>query len=122
MDRSLHFEIFAENPARMAGFYAQAFGLEFKEEHPEEGYSLVDGRMDGQCGLSGRVGPRPALTMGGMPTIHVVSVADAIKRVAASGGRLLVPRRAIPGVGWMAYCEDPEGNSFGVFEHDSEAV
>ena len=28
---------------------------------------------------------------------------------------------AIPGIGWLAYCTDPEGNTFGVLQADEAA-
>jgi len=28
---------------------------------------------------------------------------------------------AIPGVGWLAYCTDPEGNTFGIMQADTAA-
>jgi predicted enzyme related to lactoylglutathione lyase len=28
---------------------------------------------------------------------------------------------AVPGVGWLAYCIDPEGNTFGLMERDPNA-
>jgi hypothetical protein len=27
----------------------------------------------------------------------------------------------IPGIGWLAYCTDPEGNTFGILEGDPAA-
>jgi predicted enzyme related to lactoylglutathione lyase len=29
---------------------------------------------------------------------------------------------AIPGVGWLAYCADSEGNTFGIMQADERAV
>jgi len=29
---------------------------------------------------------------------------------------------AIPGVGWLAYCVDPEGNAFGIMQQDAQAA
>jgi predicted enzyme related to lactoylglutathione lyase len=34
---------------------------------------------------------------------------------------VLVPRTAVPGVGYMAYCQDTEGNTFGTMEADEAA-
>jgi predicted enzyme related to lactoylglutathione lyase len=28
---------------------------------------------------------------------------------------------AIPGVGWLAYCIDPDGNTFGIMQNDPKA-
>jgi len=32
-----------------------------------------------------------------------------------------MPKDAIPGVGWFAYCKDTEGNMFGIMEADESA-
>lgn len=34
---------------------------------------------------------------------------------------MLVPKTAAPGVGWLAYCKDTEGNIFGLMENDPSA-
>jgi uncharacterized protein len=28
----------------------------------------------------------------------------------------VVPKMAVPGTGWLAYCTDPEGNTFGILQ------
>jgi predicted enzyme related to lactoylglutathione lyase len=33
----------------------------------------------------------------------------------------VVPRMAIPGVGWLAYANDSEGNIFGMMQPDTAA-
>jgi predicted enzyme related to lactoylglutathione lyase len=42
--------------------------------------------------------------------------------VVANGGAVAVPKMAIPGVGWLAYCTDPEGNIFGLMQDDPNAA
>jgi len=32
-----------------------------------------------------------------------------------------VPKRAIPGIGYLAYCVDTEGNTFGILQSDQNA-
>jgi hypothetical protein len=34
-----------------------------------------------------------------------------MQAVAAAGGKVLTPRMTVPGVGYMVYCLDSEGNS-----------
>ena len=54
-------------------------------------------------------------------TIDVPSVDEFIKKVEASGGTIIRPKMAVPGVGYMAYFKDPEGNIFGLMENDESA-
>lgn len=37
------------------------------------------------------------------------------------GGQVIRPKMAVPGVGWMAYIKDTEGNIFGLMESDPGA-
>jgi len=39
----------------------------------------------------------------------------------APGGTVTVPKMAIPGVGWLLYIKDPDGNILGVMQSDSLA-
>ena len=43
------------------------------------------------------------------------------KKIKDKGGIIVVPKHAVPGVGWAAYFKDPEGNSFGLMEEDPTA-
>jgi uncharacterized protein len=51
----------------------------------------------------------------------VPSVDEFAAKIAQNGGRVVMPKRAVPGVGWMAYCQDTEGNVFGIMQTDSSA-
>jgi predicted enzyme related to lactoylglutathione lyase len=51
----------------------------------------------------------------------VESVDVAIEAAKRAGGKLVMPKTPIPGVGYFAYCEDPEGNLFGVMQADKNA-
>jgi predicted enzyme related to lactoylglutathione lyase len=54
-------------------------------------------------------------------TIGVESVDAALATVKIAGGKLVMPKTPIPGVGYFAYCEDTEGNLFGVMQADKNA-
>ena len=54
-------------------------------------------------------------------TIGVESLENAIEAVTKAGGKTLMDKQPIPGVGWFAYCADPEGNNFGVIQMDPNA-
>ncbi|GAA0530389.1 hypothetical protein GCM10011581_28980 [Saccharopolyspora subtropica] len=42
--------------------------------------------------------------------------------VQDAGGRVTMPRTALTGMGWVAYCRDTEGNVFGMFQADDMAT
>ena len=54
-------------------------------------------------------------------TIQVSSVDDFSQKVTATGGKIVTPKIVIPGVGYQAYCQDTEGNTFGIHQSDPEA-
>ena len=59
---------------------------------------------------------KPASTGVG-PTVHLAvsdTIEAALERVIEAGGKVVSPIITIP-AGRFAYCEDPDGNSFGLF-------
>jgi uncharacterized protein len=44
-----------------------------------------------------------------------------VASVGKNGGKTVVPKMPIPGVGYLAYCSDTEGNIFGVMQADAKA-
>ncbi len=55
----------------------------------------------------------------------VESLCDLVDEMAAKvtshGGKIVLPKMAIPGVGYLVYCQDTEGIVFGIMEPDSSA-
>ncbi|PXY28547.1 VOC family protein [Prauserella flavalba] len=125
MSRPVHFEIHASDPERAITFYATVFEWSFERwgTSPYWIVSTGDGPgIDG--GLTQREGPEPAkdAPLNACPlTMDVDHLDPAIRNVEQAGGSVVEPRRAIPGVGWVAYCRDTEGNLFGLMENDPSA-
>lgn len=114
----IHFEIPIDDNERAVAFYAKAFGWVLEQWGPVEYWTTDAGDGDGIGGaLSKRSDEVPSL----MFYIDVTDVDAALAAVAAAGGKRLSERMPIPGVGWMAYFEDTEGNRVGVFQDDAEA-
>jgi predicted enzyme related to lactoylglutathione lyase len=44
-----------------------------------------------------------------------------INKIEKNGGSISRPKMAVPGVGWMAYFKDPEGNFWGIMKTDKNA-
>jgi len=131
MNRVIHFEIHATNTEKLAGFYKDIFGWEVRKwETPGVDYWIVmtapeDSKEPGiNGGIVGRKGPAPK---GGEPvtsfvcTVHVPSVDEFIKKIESGGGSVALPKMAIPGLAWLAYCKDIDGNLFGIYEDDKNA-
>jgi predicted enzyme related to lactoylglutathione lyase len=127
MSRLVHFEIHADDPARAIRFYSAVFGWNFRQWGQQQ-YWMVDTGSKDEPGINGgllpRRGPRPenGAPVNAFPcTVDVPSVDEALRAVQANGGSIAFPKNAIPGVGWLAYGIDPEGNIFGVMQVDSTA-
>ena len=51
----------------------------------------------------------------------VLSVLESSAKVEKLGGRILVPKMAVPKMGYFALCMDNAGNVFGLWENDPPA-
>jgi predicted enzyme related to lactoylglutathione lyase len=120
MPRVIHFEIPADNPDRAGKFDAQVFGWKFNKWSGPQDYWLVT-TGEGQPGINGGMLRRPHPGAGTVNTVDVNSVDEALIQIQAAGGTVVVPKMPIPGVGYLAYCQDTEANTFGVMQADPAA-
>ena len=128
MPRVVHFEIHAENPERARKFYTELFGWEFTSWGGPAEYYVIKTGPDDQRGINGgmirRQGQAPIhgqAVNAYVCTVDVASVDDSLKRITALGGTIALPRMPIPGIGWLAYGRDTEGNIFGIMHPDKSA-
>lgn len=116
MNRPIHFEILAREPAELGKFYESVFGWTVASlGSPEQGYWLVKTGPAEAPGIDGGMMHRH-FEQAVINTIQVDDVAVAVSQVESAGGRTLTEPRDIPGVGLHAYCADPEGNLFGLLQ------
>lgn len=121
MPRVVHFEIAADDPERAAAFYRSVFGWKIEKwDGPMEYWVVTTGPKE-EPGIDGGLGRRSEPGAGTENTIAVDSVDEAVKKVVAGGGKVTRPKHPIPGVGWLAYCADTEGNQFGLMQDDPSA-
>ena len=119
MPRIVHFEIPTTNPKRSSAFYKNALGWKIKQWGKVD-YWMVETGKDPEPGINGGIMPKKDLKTT-VNTVEVASVDKAVKKVIAAGGKVLRPKVAIPTMGWIVYCADPDGNAFGMMEMDKEA-
>jgi predicted enzyme related to lactoylglutathione lyase len=120
MPRPIHFEVPADRPERAIAFYEQVFGWQFHKWDGPMPYWLVKTGSDGP-GIDGGLHPRAHPGQGTVNTIDVASCDEYARKVESAGGKVAVPKMAIPRIGWLAYCTDPEGNMFGIMQSDPQA-
>jgi predicted enzyme related to lactoylglutathione lyase len=121
MPRVIHFEINADDPARAAAFYEKVFGWQIKKWEGPVDYWLVTTGEQGQPGIDGGIMRRMDPHAGTYNTVDVPSVDEYTAKIKEMGGEVIMGKRSVPGVGWMAYCTDTEGNVFGLMEQDPSA-
>lgn len=126
MPRVIHFEIVADNPERAMKFYKEVFGWEFNKWDGPQDYWLVKTGEDSQPGINGGLTPKTnqgSGNTGGRITnsIDVPSIDEFSNKISMEGGKVLSPKMPIPGVGYLAVCEDTEGISFGIIQYDRNA-
>ena len=122
MSRVVHFEIPADDPERAIEFYQKVFKWKIdKWEGPIEYWLITTGPED-QPGIDGGLARREDPATGIENMIDVKDLDASLVDVEANGGQVIRPKMAVPGVGWMAYITDTEGNVFGLMKSDPDAV
>ena len=128
MPRVVHFEIHADDPDRAAKFYADLLGWEVKKWDGPVDYWLVTTGPESEKGIDGgimkRQGDVPEAGNAVMAYVCTVEVDDVdvyAQKVTEAGGQIAVPKMAVPGIGWLVYAKDTEGNVFGMMQTDEKA-
>ena len=131
MNRVVHFEIQAEKPERAAKFYREVFGWTI-EKWPGldwDYWIVMTAEKDSkEPGINGGLLFRPAKTPpqecgtnAYVCTVQVKNFDETAKNIEAAGGKIAVPKFAIPKMAWQGYFLDTEGNTFGVHQPDENA-
>jgi len=122
MPRVVHFEIAADDPERASKFYSEVFGWAIKNWGGPVDYWLASTGSADEQGIDGAItwrqsSPSQAI----VNTIAVPSIDDFVKKIEENGGKIVMPKQPIPGVGYHAVCLDTEGNTFGIMQNDTSA-
>ena len=126
MPRVVHFEIHAADPNRAVKFYESLFGWTFQKwEGPMEYWLVTTGPND-QPGINGGLVQRQGEIDGQaviayVCTVDVENLDASVQAAVDNGGQIALPKMPIPGMGWLAYCKDTEGNIFGMMQGDPNA-
>ncbi|HEY7209072.1 MAG TPA: VOC family protein [Bryobacteraceae bacterium] len=125
MNSITYFEIQASEPANAAGFYKNVFGWEFRKE---EFQPVEYWRMHEASGIFGAILKRPAPapapgsgTNAFTCSVEVDSFDQTAQKILDNGGRVALPKFAVPGRCWQGYFLDIDNNAFGIFEADTNA-
>jgi predicted enzyme related to lactoylglutathione lyase len=119
MARITHFEIPANDPEKLIAFYETVFGWKFAKWGAEPYWMATTG--ENEPGINGAIMKRRHPEQPLVNSLTVTSLDDSLAAALANGAELAVPKMAVPGVGWLAYCKDPEGTIFGMMQNDPTA-
>jgi uncharacterized protein len=119
MSRVVRFEINVDQPERAAQFYSEVFGWKIlKWEGPMDYWLIHTGDGPGiDGGLARRENPSDTT----INTIGVASIDEYLAKIEKNGGRIIMSKVALPGIGWFGRCEDTEGNVFAIMQEDGRA-
>ena len=122
MPRIVHFEISVDDPKRAADFYSKVFDWKFDQwDGGDQQYWMVTTGDKDKPGIDGGMMRRNEMFPPTTNVIDVPSVDEYAAKVTTGGGTQIIPKSAIPGIGWVAYFKDTEGNVFGIYQGDRSA-
>jgi hypothetical protein len=123
MDHTVvHFEIPADDVEKLRKFYSELFGWKIeKMPGPVEYWGIAtvpvnEKGMPQRSGVNGGMMKRQNPEHKPVNYIAVESVDEYVKKIEALGGRVIVPKMEVPGIGWWALALDPEGNQFAILQ------
>ena len=114
----VHVEFAAEDPKATSEFYAKLFSWK-TEAMPEMDYYMFDvepgpgggfPKVDGEMYKAGDV----------IVYVSTDDIEASLAKAEELGGKTLLPKTEIPGMGWFAFFSDPTGNRVGLFKSKNE--
>ena len=124
-----HFEIYADDPDKLAKFYTDMFdwkittvpGMDYRMVHTSE--TDAQGMLKQPGAINGGIARRPDgyRVNGAVNYAMVDSIEQAVERAKSLGAKVTKDKSPVPGMGWFAMFIDPEGNNFAVFKTDPQA-
>lgn len=114
------FEIPADDLDRAKTFYSKLFGWKINPlPHMADYFHLDTGGPDASPdgGLMKRMHPSQGITS----YVSVPSVTKFAAKIEKLGGTICKPKTAVPGMGYLAICQDTENNTFAIWEMNPKA-
>jgi len=116
-----HFEIYGEQPTRLADFYRCVFGWQVEQMPGVDYWRIQTGSADTNA-LHGGLTYRAIPDLNGwMLYVNVASLDATVKLVQSLGGSIVRPKTAVPKAAWVTIVADPAKNIFGVWQADPTA-
>jgi predicted enzyme related to lactoylglutathione lyase len=114
------FNVPADDIKRAQKFYKGLFGWKIAPFRGMNDFLHIDtGGED--ASPDGGIGQRQGQDHAIVNYISVDSVDKYITKIQKLGGRVCMPKTAVPQMGYFAVCQDTENNGFGLWQTDSDA-
>jgi uncharacterized protein len=126
MPTIVHFEIPADDIERSKKFYSDLFGWKIERwpgpvSRDMEYWMITTTDEKGNKALGGGMMKRMHPEHQIINYIDVKSVDEYSSKVQKIGGKVVVPKKGVPGMGYLAICLDTENNTLGIWETDKSA-
>lgn len=122
MPTIVHIDIAADDMQRAKKFYESLFGWKMASPPGMDHYLLFEtAGLNGEPGAGGGMAKREEPGQSVINYIGVEDIDKYIGEVGRLGGKTVQPRMTVPGFGYLAVCQDTEGNDFGLWQDDSNA-
>jgi len=120
-----HFAIHIDDIERAKNFYDEVFDWGFKSYGQGDFLQITankseNGELIGAL-QSRKYSPIPDKDIGLECTIGVENIDETIEKVTSNGGQIVLPKTAIPYVGYIAKFLDTEGNLICGMQYDKSA-
>ena len=112
------FELHAPDPGGASVFYTSVLGWTHAEIPTPMGPYHLFRRGDRDAAGILAMPPGATAPPAWLAYIYAIDVEAAGTRGTELGGKILVPSRAMPGVGQFAVCSDPTGDTFALFRSE----
>ena len=111
----VHWELWSEDPDRISNFNKQVFDWQIRNI-PEMNYHMVE--TGGKGGINGGIMKPQAGPWPGKLALYIdVDDLDAYAaKIKAAGGKIVVDKMDVPGVGQLSLFEDPDGRVLGMWK------
>lgn len=118
----VHFEVPAEDMERAKKFWTELLGWSIEGSKEFSDYEMIRTRtVDGSEGIGGGIMKRQHPDQQMVNYFDVDDVEKYTARVTELGGKVVMAKSPVPGMGWFAICLDSENNAFGLWQSDKGA-
>lgn len=121
----MFFEIPADDVAKMKDFYKAVFDWKAIDVPGQDmEYTIFhtvptdEKGMLKEPGVNGGLYKRKDASQVPVNYIQVESIEDYLDKAVKNGGKVLMAKMAVPGMGFVAWISDPEGNPLGLIQPD----